>query len=68
MKANRIHLISAAIIAAGVLATSIALAQEAFKQADVLKIDPAISYGKFENGLTYYIKVNKKPEKRASPA
>ena len=65
MKANRIHLISAAIIAAGVLATSIALAQEAFKQADVLKIDPAISYGKFENGLTYYIKVNKKPEKRA---
>ena len=40
-------------------------AQEAYKPGDVLTIDPAISYGKFDNGLTYYIKVNKKPEKRA---
>ncbi|MDQ1266730.1 MAG: zinc protease, partial [Bacteroidota bacterium] len=27
-------------------------------------LDPAITYGKLDNGLTYYIKVNHKPEKR----
>ena len=42
-----------------------AQAQQVYKPSDVLSIDPAITYGKFENGLTYYIKVNKKPEKRA---
>jgi zinc protease len=41
------------------------MAQQAYKPGDVLTFDPAISYGKFDNGLAYYIKVNKKPEKRA---
>jgi zinc protease len=30
-----------------------------------LPLDPAIRYGKLTNGLTYYIRVNKKPEHRA---
>jgi len=40
-------------------------AQPAYKPDDVLKVDPAVTIGTLENGLTYYIKVNKKPEKRA---
>lgn len=30
-----------------------------------IPVDPELTVGKFDNGLTYYIKVNKKPEKRA---
>ena len=30
-----------------------------------IPVDPDVTVGKFDNGLTYYIKVNKKPEKRA---
>ncbi len=30
-----------------------------------IPVDPEVTVGKFDNGLTYYIKVNKKPEKRA---
>ncbi|MFQ5709964.1 MAG: M16 family metallopeptidase [bacterium] len=30
-----------------------------------LPVDPKITVGKFDNGLTYYIRVNKKPAKRA---
>ena len=45
--------------------TPTAYAQQTFKPGDTLTIDPAITYGKFDNGLTYYIMVNKKPEKRA---
>jgi zinc protease len=29
-----------------------------------LPIDPSVTFGKFNNGLTYYIRTNKKPEKR----
>lgn len=29
-----------------------------------LPIDPSVTIGKFKNGLTYYIRTNKKPEKR----
>ncbi|MFA6471204.1 MAG: insulinase family protein [Candidatus Latescibacterota bacterium] len=29
-----------------------------------LAIDPSVTIGKFKNGLTYYIRTNKKPEKR----
>jgi zinc protease len=47
------------------LLTSPATAQQTYKAGDVLTIDPAITYGTFDNGLAYYIKVNKKPEKRA---
>lgn len=33
--------------------------------SEKLPIDPQVTVGKFENGLTYYIRVNKKPEHRA---
>src|SRR5690348_15414421 len=32
---------------------------------DNMPIDPQIATGKFANGMTYYIRANKKPEKRA---
>ncbi|MEI6090658.1 MAG: insulinase family protein [bacterium] len=35
------------------------------KMSDVIPNDPTVLYGKLENGITYYIKENKKPEKRA---
>lgn len=35
------------------------------KMSDVIPTDPTVLYGKLDNGLTYYIKENKKPEKRA---
>jgi zinc protease len=31
----------------------------------VIPLDAKITYGKLDNGITYYIRVNKKPEKRA---
>lgn len=30
-----------------------------------LPIDPSVTIGKLDNGITYYIRTNKKPEKRA---
>jgi zinc protease len=36
-----------------------------FDLSDPILADSAITIGKLENGLTYYIKVNKKPEDRA---
>jgi zinc protease len=53
------------IFLAACFAASSACAQQTFKPGDPILIDPAVTYGKFDNGLTYYIKVNKKPEKRA---
>ena len=35
-----------------------------FKPDDPIPADPAIKIGKLDNGLTYYIKQNKKPEQR----
>jgi len=32
---------------------------------DTIGIDPRITYGKLENGITYYIRTNQKPENRA---
>ncbi len=40
-------------------------AQQTFKPDQVLPADSAIIIGKLDNGLTYYIRENKKPEKRA---
>ncbi|HYX31344.1 MAG TPA: pitrilysin family protein, partial [Pyrinomonadaceae bacterium] len=42
--------------------TRIARAQEL---TDPMPVDPQITIGKFANGMTYYIRQNKKPEKRA---
>lgn len=35
------------------------------EKSSTIPIDPSVRIGKLANGLTYYIKVNKKPEKRA---
>jgi zinc protease len=40
-------------------------AQEMFHPDQVLTPDPKILIGKLDNGLTYYIRENKRPEKRA---
>src|SRR5215510_12470023 len=32
---------------------------------DRMPVDPQITMGKFANGMTYYVRANKKPEKRA---
>ncbi|MCX6121068.1 MAG: insulinase family protein [Ignavibacteriales bacterium] len=40
-------------------------AQQTFKLEQVLTPDPKILVGKLDNGLTYYIRENHKPEKRA---
>ncbi len=48
-----------------VFALSTQAQQQSYKLDDVLKPDPKITIGKLDNGLTYYIRENKKPEKRA---
>jgi zinc protease len=40
-------------------------AQDTYKPDQLLTPDPKILIGKLDNGLTYYIRENKKPEKRA---
>jgi zinc protease len=32
----------------------------------LIPLDPAVRHGKLQNGLTYYVRVNQRPEKRAS--
>lgn len=41
-------------------------AQENQMMKQMLPMDPAIKYGKLENGLTYYIRHNEEPKDRAS--
>ena len=65
MKPHRFFFISLLPVAFG-LFFSQARAQEAsLKLDDRLAVDPRITLGKLDNGLTYYIRANKKPEKRA---
>jgi zinc protease len=64
---NRMHsFLLAAVVA---LATCLAAGQTqiAYSQAltDAMPVDPQITMGKFPNGMRYYIRPNKKPEKRA---
>ena len=40
-------------------------AQQTYKMDQILNSDPKIIIGKLDNGLTYYIRENHKPEKRA---
>ncbi len=35
-----------------------------YRSSDLLPIDPAVKIGRLPNGLTYYIRYNKKPEKK----
>ncbi len=57
------------LVLALALATCLAATQTQLTRAqaltDKMPVDPAITMGKFENGLRYYIRTNKKPEKRA---
>src|SRR5208283_4216454 len=49
---------------AAIISTSV-FSQQLFGIKDTLRLDSKITKGKFSNGLTYYIRTNKKPEKRA---
>jgi zinc protease len=42
-----------------------ATAQQSAGGAGVLPIDPAVTLGRLDNGIRYYIRANKRPEKRA---
>ena len=56
--------VECALLAAVVVLSSVR-AQESYKKTDPIPIDTSVTLGKFDNGLTYYLRVNKKPEKRA---
>ena len=57
------------VLTAMLLALSVAGFQTRTARAqaltDNMPTDPQITTGKFANGMTYYIRANKKPEKRA---
>ena len=63
---NRIHSFARKLfLVTFVLSVScLALAQDA-ALTQPMPVDPAITMGKFPNGLRYYIRPNRKPEKRA---
>ena len=45
---------------------SVAIAQNvAYNPTEKVALDPKVIYGKLDNGLTYYIRENKRPEQRA---
>src|SRR2546423_5782795 len=57
------------LLTAVLLALCVAGAQTQLVRAqtltDSMPVDPQITMGKFANGMSYYIRANKKPEKRA---
>src|SRR5438132_10702166 len=57
------------LVTAVLLALCVAGAQTQLVRAqaltDSMPVDPQIAMGKFANGMSYYIRANKKPEKRA---
>jgi zinc protease len=56
MKQNRLWLF--------LLALPFAVAAQQFKLDSNIPFDPSVRHGKLQNGLTYYIKQNKKPENK----
>ena len=60
----RLSILTAIILVAGLAGAQSQIAR-AQALTDRMPIDPAITIGKFPNGLRYYIRANKKPEKRA---
>src|SRR5258707_15763683 len=66
---TRITILTAAFVAATLLVASRQQAAPTPVQVTALTqqmpVDPQITMGKFSNGLRYYIRANKKPEKRA---
>ena len=63
MKTPRIFVLLLSILLVGFIPFT--QAQENFKPDQVLTPDPNILIGKLDNGITYYIRENKRPEKRA---
>ena len=65
----RLMLVMAAIAAAACLGVTRQQAATGSAQSTALDeqmpVDPAITLGKFPNGMRYYVRANKKPEKRA---
>lgn len=66
---RRILLTSAAIVAViclvGAQRPAATILAQTTALTDQMPVDPQITIGKFPNGLRYYIRANKKPEKRA---
>ena len=65
MKTESLSITFARIAAFLLFAIFPATAQHIFRANETLAVDPSITVGTFENGLTYYIKTNTKPERRA---
>ncbi|HEU5236215.1 MAG TPA: insulinase family protein, partial [Pyrinomonadaceae bacterium] len=64
-RTSRLLLLTLALAIAGCLAPAQLQVARAQALTDVMPTDPQITMGKFANGLRYYIRANKKPEKRA---
>lgn len=58
MKCSRFVFLLALFAASALVAQDLELSKK-------LPVDPQVTIGRFENGLTYYIRANKKPEHRA---
>jgi zinc protease len=54
-----------ALVVVLLLVCAALFAQQTMMSDTALPVDPDLIIGKLSNGLTYYIKVNRKPEKRA---
>jgi zinc protease len=61
---TRLLLLTSAILLASFLTSPPQLAR-AQALSDPMPVDPQITIGKFANGMRYYVRANKKPEKRA---
>jgi zinc protease len=61
---TRLLLLTSAILLASFLTSPSQLAR-AQALSDPMPVDPQITIGKYANGMRYYIRANKKPEKRA---
>jgi len=61
----RSFLLALALALAGCLAVTQIQVARAQALTDAMPTDPQITVGKFANGIRYYIRANKKPEKRA---
>ncbi|MFZ5979500.1 MAG: M16 family metallopeptidase [Candidatus Zixiibacteriota bacterium] len=69
MKYLRLFLICFGLVlcvaAEGVFAQKAETESISFAPGDIIPLDPDITYGKLDNGITYYIKYNSRPENRA---
>ena len=61
----RIKILSILIL--GLLVTNVFSQSSSLDLNAPIPTDPKVRIGKLENGMTYYIRQNKKPEKRVEP-